>query len=676
MDENDFTPDDISQLRDIALQQRIDQAGRDKDTYLSTGGVTAHDTIANFDKGQKSVDEFASKMFGGDTMRMARYRNAVAVRRATTRKHLQSLADTEARQSAIASQKRSNEADLSVKLDNHVLEMSTVTCAQDQAMSEQSEIFNSALATADGNLEEVIRQIQNNKSLDDETKKKQIAEAKAAGIYMKTKASLDNQGIVSKIDNRSALAAIGQVDDLSGWIRESFAKELAFQKSLGRTDAVAIDVAMESTRNLANKYFTGRIARGQAEEVLIMLNEIEQRNDMDFAEKKTFDPSRMMFCRHEDFKSLKDAGVLALQTALKRSQASTSAKLAAQRAADDNLSRKADDLEYTMAKFFDKMIATDGDPMSAVEKFIPAIDAMDAAGYKDAAGLYSKLQGFADRVIEQRKKIDEHTSKMTAAEKFDSFTREFDMAEASTADEVFMRFAAPGGKIVQSNGVERRSMMMGLINSILKDPDVKSEEKAYYRKRYAELHDEKMENDAAALEMMAKAVGFSYPTTQEESRFSYRRSSYVTVDDAPSRQEGTDVLFNPKNLNLLIASDEKVTWTDPSDPSVSFKLGKNEAQEVFRRMFSVIAETGADERANPKAMQSLAKRFTQEISVVARNADRDARMSRLSSAFSSMERSLFKKQPRVSYMIHNARTRQQTADWMASRKQAATVIKK
>lgn len=292
MNEGDFSPDEVAQLRDIALQQRITQAGRDKDTYLSTGGMTAHDTLANFDKGQKSVDEFASKMFGGDTMRMARYRNAVALSRATTRKHLQSLADTEARQSAIASQKMTNDADLSVKLDSHVLEISTVTCAQDQAMGEQSEIFNSALATADGNLEEVIRQIQKDETLDDKTKKKRVAEAQAAGIYMKSKASLENQGITSKIDQRSTLAAIGQVDDLSGWIRESFAKELEFQKSIGRTEAQAIDVAMESARNLANKYFTGRISRGQAEEAMVMLDEIERRSDEAFKTTKTFDPSR------------------------------------------------------------------------------------------------------------------------------------------------------------------------------------------------------------------------------------------------------------------------------------------------------------------------------------------------------------------------------------------------
>lgn len=143
MNENEqqnFSPDEVAELRDIALQQRISQAGRDKDTYLSTGGMTAHDTLAAFDKGQKSVDEFASKLFGGDSMRMARYRNAVSLSRATTRKHLQSLADTEARQSAIASQKMTNDADLAVKLDSHVLEMSTVTCAQDQVMNEQSEI--------------------------------------------------------------------------------------------------------------------------------------------------------------------------------------------------------------------------------------------------------------------------------------------------------------------------------------------------------------------------------------------------------------------------------------------------------------------------------------------------------------------------------------------------------
>lgn len=324
---------------------------------------------------------------------------------------------------------------------------------------------------------------------------------------------------------------------------------------------------------------------------------------------------------------------------VKIKNAGSAVDAAARKELDDRLDRAADEVERQARRFFYTSLYTSDDPYTSAKKYLDMADNLKKQGYKDSGRLYDTILNAANEVYTLRKNAEERVKKQGSQASLDEYMAQLDQYRVSSADNVMMSFMTPYG-IRQQNkeGTERRAAIIAVGEAILRNGDIPDSQRSQLKADIDSFKKEKVENDCATLEKMARDIGFVLPQEQTKSMFIYRQQAHVTVDDAPSRQTGDSVLFNKDGL-VLMGNEMTITWRDANGNTID--LGKNEAQKVFRRMFHIISQTPVDELSNPEAYKRLSGQFAREIGVVAKDKDVNRRYERLMRGFDKLENTVF-----------------------------------
>lgn len=195
-----------------------------------------------------------------------------------------------------------------------------------------------AIKTAE---DKAIHDIDADESLSDEQK----SDAKEA---IRASSAVDNAAIAGV--NMAQLNEIGQIRgkeslrqaaSLRDTVLKCYKREYDFSMGETKNHLVSHANAMATARKFAVKYFKERIARGNNQEVMQILDYLQSDADAKFkaskklvVDEKTgkpildkdgkeqykhdFDPSNMLFCRYEDFRDFKDAVITNLSKARER----------------------------------------------------------------------------------------------------------------------------------------------------------------------------------------------------------------------------------------------------------------------------------------------------------------------------------------------------------------------
>lgn len=506
----------------------------------------------------------------------------------------------------------------------------------------------------------LIASIDGNPHLTKDEKDARKAAIVAAVVAENVTNSAKNGEVMQELVGRRKNLGIAQAEDMVGIVKDVFKQAFDASIAVGHDPETSRAHAVAVSRQFAVDCMKSRLYKGQIEETLAGIDyltkmdaELYQKSTLKIGpdgepevdengnqihEEGTVDLSRTLFCRPSDFDEIKKLGQGIIDESLRREKARIAAEKLKLGLDDDSLNREADAIELTAKEFFRRNGNVGKDPVAAMEVFIGKIDELKAKGYKDAGGLYDRIFAAADKIITTRENVAKRYDAQTNEQNFTEFKDRWELLTQTTADKVAMSFMVDGRPIQWKDGVDPRDELIAMTRHALKDGTIPDGQKAEYRERLKELEADKFAQDEAALVDIARLAGWTLPTSQTKDVLSYREGMYMQVEDAPSNQTSDSLLFNPKTMNILMGANMKAQW---SDGQTSFELGKNETQEVFRRMFKIVAETPRNEFLDPKAKQELAGKFRTMCANVARSASQTERLSALCNGIRRLDNATF-----------------------------------
>lgn len=630
-----------------------EEAVRIGNKYLMhDGSLAAHDIAERRARG-KAADERIRKVLGD--VGFENFKQHTAVAQSARDEHFEKMAHTNILHGLVAAHKNANESACNEQIELDTMGSAAETLGVAHDAEQNVEDMQNKLAWVTTTRDHMFHAIDARTDWDYARKQKEKDAVEIAVSAHNTAYALAFGVKESDIEARRASTAIKQTVGLSDAVKKCFERGYSFCKTAGGDHEMCYAKGMEEARNFALRYFKERVARGNIREVLAQLDYFEKKSDAMFQESRVkidsngkpvldakgnkvygdegvFDPSQMLFCRFEDFNSIRDAANSALDEVDRRNRSQIAMQDAARRRNDDILAREADGVELEAKEYFRKNIDSDSSPIDSVSKFLPKIDSLKNRGYKDSAGLYDRVFAAAKSVVDARDAAEKKYKERTADELHDELVDMFNIYSTTSADHVFLSFLTPYGTRQQSEasgGTERRSAIIALGNVLLNKTSNDDPRKKVYESVVEQMKSEKVENDCKTLEQMARACGWELPQGQVRNYFSYSNASLERVENgAVSKQEGNSVLFNKDGV-VLMGDQMMVTWRDPSNPDKTFQLGKNEAQQVFRDMFHIISQTPVDELRDPKAFDALKTRFISGAKTAAMSSDANGRYAKL-----------------------------------------------
>lgn len=337
-------------------------------------------------------------------------------RQALVSQHLESLKDTV--MSAVQADSLSSSAD--------IVEQSSDSIDVHNSM-------NASLNEADRIAEETKRQISkgNTSAQTDEEKNKAIGGVDAATIAAKAAIGAAGSESVSKISERQKKQTLSQCDRIFALNKRVWESSFKLYTTCGLDRVSAYTKACEDAGSVMKLYFAERIRRGQPNQVVEILDEIERLSDEKFKESRIsrdkdgnpvldkdgkpvvgegkYNPFNMLCCKHDDFGKLKDAAYEAVNRRLMRDKLDAAKKIEDWKARDAKIRIEANKL--SQAAVLD---------MGMMGKLQESVDQLLAEGFTDADKTSDHLTSIIRSAERKYDKAQKDSAKLQTAEDFEN----------------------------------------------------------------------------------------------------------------------------------------------------------------------------------------------------------------------------------------------------------------
>lgn len=412
-----------------------EEAVRIGNKYLMHDGSLAAQDIAERRARGKAADERIRKALGD--VGFENFKQHTAGAQSARDEQFEKMARTNILHGLVAAHKNANESACNEQIELDTMGSAAETLGVAHDAEQNVEDMQNKLAWVTTTRDHMFHAIDARTDWDDARKKKEKDAVDIAVSAHNTAYALAFGVKESDIEARRASTALKQTAGLSDAVKKCFERGYSFCKTAGGDHEMCYAKGMEEARNFALRYFKERVARGNIREVLAQLDYFEKKSDAMFQESRVkvdangkpvldakgnkvygdegvFDPSQMLFCRFEDFGTLRDSAQAALAKVEQYNRIRNAKQMEQFKLADASIRMQADKLSLAPVLDIDKM-----------EELMKATEGLLASGFADADKTSSYLAGIVKAAERKYSKAQKDSEKLQTIDDFEREYREY-----------------------------------------------------------------------------------------------------------------------------------------------------------------------------------------------------------------------------------------------------------
>lgn len=582
------TPADVQAMEQTSLNMSL-QSVKDDTKFMRNEGVDAWKNIGQYLAACKKSDDFLTKLVGEkEAQRIIGYGAAERERNIASIKRL-SAAEGRVAMTQMTNNNIKGVVNTAVEADS--LQTSADIVEHSSANVAQHEMFGSVVNEADRIAEESKRQIDfgNTGAQTDEDKSAARAGVDAANVAAKADAGRMNNEAATAMQARRQKQTLAQTGNIRKLNQRVF--EMAFKTNIqcGMDKLTAYTKACDATGSAMVEYFGQRIAKGQCNEVISLLDALERESDEWFKnsrfdkdgkpiiDKETgrqiegqYNPFAMLCCSHAQFKKLRDSAQSAIYETMRRAKMEDAYRQEAFKIQDAEIRMAADRLSEKSLLDMGKM-----------DELIKKTEKLLSDGYSDADKTSAYLSGIIKSAERKYDKAQKDSEKLQTEEDFQREWDEYNDYLKSSAPFAFYskngQIPVAGGKVAAVKDVDGQNRLILLIRNGQARKILKGD---VWTARLKKLQEDRASEDydAALLALSDCGIDLDADKTRAIIEAHGERSAGVADelgDSAPTSLWGKD---DSGRLRLRNPDFVMYNWTDPKTGKVTPMTGADMAK--------------------------------------------------------------------------------------------------